>query len=365
VRPADELPSLDDAFEDSTFMTGAAAVVLISNVFERYQQRYSNRGYRYALIDTGHIGENLRIAAAAAGIDHEAQPRFIDTQLDALVGADGEDEAVCAVHVLGRSGPAAAPNGTPPAQARFVEKAVTGAHVTDDSDPTVRYHASTALVRGQAKKTRGESPDDTTTNAAAPAQPATSQPPIALANADPPPSTSAEACIASRRSPKSFAERPISAAQLGFVARAAYPPEAWRRSLGVDLQLVVHRVDGVSPGLYRYVPEQAALEVVKLDDYTESLPRVCLGQSKAGDAAVGFAMVAHIQRAAAEHGERAYRDLLVEAGEMGERVYLAAEALGLCARNLASFIDEDLNSLIGLDGADAAVVHLTMLGHGT
>jgi nitroreductase len=103
---------------------------------------------------------------------------------------------------------------------------------------------------------------------------------------------------------------------------------------------------------------------VRVVDFTVALRRVCLGLSSASDAAVGFVMVGGFRPAAAAHGERAYRDLLIEAGEIGERVYLAAEAVGLSARNLAAFIDEDLNSLLGLDGADVAVVHLTMLGHG-
>ncbi|MDX1650061.1 MAG: nitroreductase family protein [Myxococcota bacterium] len=90
----------------------------------------------------------------------------------------------------------------------------------------------------------------------------------------------------------------------------------------------------------------------------------CLGQEKAGRAAVAFAMVADVHHAAARRGERAYRDLLLEAGGVGQRIYLAAEALGLAARNLAAFLDEDLNALAQVDGRRRAVVHLTLLGPG-
>ena len=61
---------------------------------------------------------------------------------------------------------------------------------------------------------------------------------------------------------------------------------------------------------------------------------------------------------------RLYRDLLLEAGAIGQRLYLAAEAAGLAARNLAAFVDDDLNRLVGLDGRREAVVHLTMAGPG-
>jgi hypothetical protein len=43
---------------------------------------------------------------------------------------------------------------------------------------------------------------------------------------------------------------------------------------------------------------------------------------------------------------------------------LRRPARGLSARNLAAFLDDDLNRLLGLDGVHAAAIHLTMLGPG-
>jgi len=63
---------LADAIERPASIEGAAATILLSNVFGRYSWRYANRGYRYALIDSGHIGENLRLAAASAGLAQRA-----------------------------------------------------------------------------------------------------------------------------------------------------------------------------------------------------------------------------------------------------------------------------------------------------
>ena len=68
------------------------------------------------------------------------------------------------------------------------------------------------------------------------------------------------------------------------------------------------------------------------------------------------------RREAGARGDRAYRDLLVEAGAIGQRVYLAAEALGLAARNLAAFWDDELNALLAISPPGRAVLHLTLLG---
>ena len=92
--------------------------------------------------------------------------------------------------------------------------------------------------------------------------------------------------------------------------------------------------------------------------------RACLRQTKAGTAALGVLMVAKLADSALRAGDRSYRDLLLEAGALGQRIYLAAEAAGLTARNLAAFLDADLNALAGLDGTREAVVHLTMVGRG-
>ena len=74
-------------------------------------------------------------------------------------------------------------------------------------------------------------------------------------------------------------------------------------------------------------------------------------------------MVGDLRRAAQEGGDRSYRDLLIQSGAIGERIYLAAEAAGLAARNLAAFRDDDLNALLDLDGEKRAVLHLTLVGH--
>ncbi len=81
------------ALERPGLLGGAAAYVLLTNVFGRYSSRYANRGYRYALIDTGHIGENLRLSATSAGLCEATEWRFHDSALDRLLQIDGREES--------------------------------------------------------------------------------------------------------------------------------------------------------------------------------------------------------------------------------------------------------------------------------
>ena len=74
--------------------------------------------------------------------------------------------------------------------------------------------------------------------------------------------------------------------------------------------------------------------------------------------------MARLEEASARGGARAYRDLLLDAGAFAQRLYLGAEALGLAARNLAAFYDDQLDALMGIDGEREVAVHLTALGPG-
>ncbi len=93
------------------------------------------------------------------------------------------------------------------------------------------------------------------------------------------------------------------------------------------------------------------------------MKQACLGQEKAGEAAAGLVMVARLADSVSRAGDRSYRDLLIEAGGIAQRIYLAAEAVGAVARNLAAFLDDEFNALLGFDGRRDAVLHLTMVGH--
>ncbi len=42
---------------------------LTRSIFQRLRWRYRERAYRYALLEAGHIGENVYLAAEAAGWD--------------------------------------------------------------------------------------------------------------------------------------------------------------------------------------------------------------------------------------------------------------------------------------------------------
>jgi SagB-type dehydrogenase family enzyme len=171
-----------------------------------------------------------------------------------------------------------------------------------------------------------------------------------------------ESTIAERRSAMRFAVEPIGPKQLGFVLEMARGNSALERAPGVDLYVSLHRVRGLAAGAYLYRPAGHELTSVRPGDLSEALIDACGGQEKVGRAAVACLMVARFASSTSALGDRLYRDQLIEAGAIGQRLYLAAEAAGLVARNLAAFFDEEVGALLSLDVSREAVVHLTAFG---
>ena len=88
-----------------------------------------------------------------------------------------------------------------------------------------------------------------------------------------------------------------------------------------------------------------------------------LQQSLAGNACVAFSMIADMDRAVRSHGDRGYRYVHFEAGAIGQRLYIAAEALGLSATGIGAFFDDEVNRYLSLPSDKEQVVYHFAVGH--
>ena len=91
--------------------------------------------------------------------------------------------------------------------------------------------------------------------------------------------------------------------------------------------------------------------------------RKVLGQELAGNACVAFSMIGDLDRATRAHGDRGYRYVHFEAGAIGHRLYLAAEALGLGATGIGAFYDEEVHRYLNLKPEQGRVVYHFAIGY--
>src|SRR5581483_8694883 len=89
------------ALVDPSLADRAAALLVVTAMFWRSRFKYGLRGYRFALLEAGHLVQNAVLAAAALAVPALPLGGFYDRRLDALVGADGLDEATVYALLLG------------------------------------------------------------------------------------------------------------------------------------------------------------------------------------------------------------------------------------------------------------------------
>jgi SagB-type dehydrogenase family enzyme len=157
----------------------------------------------------------------------------------------------------------------------------------------------------------------------------------------------------------------MSLAQLSAILAATAKPLSadFAATRFIQLYLYAHRVDGLQPGVYRFWPECAELEQVQAGDQRVAAAGLSLGQELAGNSCVTFSMIGDLDRAARSYGDRGYRYVHFEAGAIGHRLYLAAEALGLGATGIGAFYDDEVHRHLNLVLSRGQVVYHFAIGH--
>lgn len=89
-----DAPGLPAVFVQRELVERAAAVLLFSAVFIRSVFKYGERGYRFVLIEAGHVAQNVLLASAARGLAGVPLGGYFDRDLDRLLGFNGIDESV-------------------------------------------------------------------------------------------------------------------------------------------------------------------------------------------------------------------------------------------------------------------------------
>jgi SagB-type dehydrogenase family enzyme len=77
-------------------------VMFLVASFERTTQKYGERGYRFALIEAGHIGQNLALVAEGMGLGAVMLGGYIDHRIDEFLGLDGVSQSVVYAIAIGR-----------------------------------------------------------------------------------------------------------------------------------------------------------------------------------------------------------------------------------------------------------------------
>ncbi|NBF40822.1 MAG: SagB/ThcOx family dehydrogenase [Spirochaetes bacterium] len=195
----------------------------------------------------------------------------------------------------------------------------------------------------------------------------------------PDPSSAATAGVAvgdairGRASRRKFADAPLNLEELSFLLWATqgvrkHTEKASFRTVPsggarhpFETYLFCSRVEGIEPGLYRYLPFDHALcshgPIERMDEVLEE----ALLKHHFG-AAVDFVWAAVPYRCEWTYGSESLRLILLDAGHVCGQLYLACEEVGCGTCAVGAYDQDKLDGLLGLDGHDEFAVYAAPVG---
>jgi len=102
IRRGDLQPLAERAILYPDIVARAGVVVLLGALFHRHRFKYGERGYRFTLLDAGHLAQNVYLLSAALNVGCVAIGGYLDDEINELVGMNGVDEAVVYLLAVGR-----------------------------------------------------------------------------------------------------------------------------------------------------------------------------------------------------------------------------------------------------------------------
>jgi len=382
--------ALTVGFQDCLFFLG------LSSILWREAWKYGERAFRYCQHDVGHALGTSRFAAAALGwklfLLDRTEPAFtsrllgLDRDQD-YAGVEREHPELLAVVVRDRE--ATAPE-------IYLPQSMLGQEVASrwygKANPLSAEHGFNWPVIEQVAAAT-ESPtvaaDEDFTSF--PSEEELFEPPVRSG------ACTAEKVILGRRSAVSMDGSTAISAVTFFRILARLMPTRDRRSMPWDsiswrprihLGLFVHRVDGLSPGLYALARDPDKIEPLRqamrsefLWTRPQSCPRglplyllqegdcrslaakVSCGQSIAGDGAFSLGMLAEYQAGLTVRGAAFYRNLFWEAGLVGQVLYLESEEAGIRSTGIGCYFDDAVHDVFGISSRDwQSFYHFTVGG---
>ena len=126
--------------------------------------------------------------------------------------------------------------------------------------------------------------------------------------------------------------------------------------------LVFRPGDGLEAGAYHYQVSEHALELLRARPFTAEDVRALFIPAWTAGASVAVVMTGVFERNQQKYGERGYRQILIEAGHMGQNICLVAEALGLKCCPVTGAYDDKLEELLDVDGVSESFLYAIILG---
>ena len=198
---------------------------------------------------------------------------------------------------------------------------------------------------------------------------------IELTGFEPSEPLSLDRALRRRKSIRDFRQEPMSKEQLSYLfwastgiqrvedgcefrtapsAGALYPIETY---------VILNDVTDLKQGVYHYSVMAHQLEQLKQGEFRREITSAALGQEMCATAGAVFIWTAVFGRCKWKYGQRAYRYIYLDAGHIAENLALAAVSLNLGSCEIGALYDEQVNTILGIDGKEESVLCMAVVGN--
>lgn len=164
-----------------------------------------------------------------------------------------------------------------------------------------------------------------------------------------------EEALYGRRSIRKFAETPLAIDEVSMIMWAAMGKSQFRKTVPsagakypLELYALVGNVTGIDTGFYYYNWLEHDLEFINKEDLREPLCDASLGQEFIVKAPMDIVIGADFERTTVRYGKRGIRYAYIEAGHIGQNIYLACEAFNLGTVAVGAFNDEKVKEVLDI-----------------
>jgi len=323
-----------------------ALIFFFTTIFFRSAWKYRDRAYRYHLLDTGHLIENLAVALKSQALPFCLSYDFDDQAINRMLGLDETREVSLAVcQVLGLD---MLKRGVGKKDIAKLMDSIKGASRVSNKEyayPAISDMHMAGIIKVPAARATAHRLDPVC---------ATSGRIEKIKSSAPwPEKMNYEDAFLLRRSHRNFISTLLSRKYMMALLECITMtyriiPSENEYQHSVQAGFITGKVEGFDPGFYLIDEIESSFGMVDPGSFTGLMASICLDQKWLKNAAVHFLFITDLKKLEQYYGPRSYRYAMLQSGRLGERLYLAATAMGLGCCGVGAFYDKEAAQLLKL-----------------
>jgi len=101
LNDGNKLAAIAECFFQSDIAYNSSLIIFITALFKRSTFKYGDRGYRFILLEAGHVAQNINLVVNGLGLGCINIGGFLDHRVDDLLGLDGITHSTIYIIAIG------------------------------------------------------------------------------------------------------------------------------------------------------------------------------------------------------------------------------------------------------------------------